>query len=113
MSGDAITREEMKAMIDVQVKNTEQMVIIAQRLQTIAEQNENTIGLLRNGLADKIVTGIKEYCGDKMDGIDKSIKYNKDKIENINSGISWLKILFGITGLVVTIAAVILKVTGH
>ena len=110
---DAITKDELKIMISVQTKNTEQMVIIAQRLGAIVEQNEKTIELLRNGLANKITTGLKEFNGNKMDAIVENIEYNKKKIDSIDGGIMWLKILIGTTGLVVTIATVLLKVTGH
>jgi membrane protein insertase Oxa1/YidC/SpoIIIJ len=113
MTDDSIKREEIRALMEVQSKSTEQMVLVAERLKLITDAQEKIANKLSNGIVK-----------DLKDEFDKTLtQCNKDVLKDIGTiavrtkeikdSVNWLKILFGITGIVIIIATVLLRLMGH
>ena len=118
MTDDPITKEELKLLLEVQAKSTEQMVVIAQRLQSITECQERilsiqdrVVGRLYNGMGKEIV----EACNTKLNTKCQDIKSESDKREkilrNIKSDTFWIKIIFGAIAFITAIVIAITQVT--
>ena len=74
MSDGAVSRDELKAMVDVQSKNVEQLTVIANHLATIVDRENKIYERLYNGLAKdisgSIIGELNERCmvlGKKID----------------------------------------------
>lgn len=59
MPSDSITREELKAAMEAQIKNTEQMIAVVRNLEKIIE-TQNHITALQEKIVDKLTNGLKE-----------------------------------------------------
>jgi len=115
---DPLTREEVKAMLDVQTKNTEQMVLIAQRLQKIVEQNisiadcqEKVVNRLYNGLAKEIKDGVKEALTEKFKVADLICSETKKDVKIIKGDVFWIKIIFGAIAFITATVVAIMQLT--
>ena len=126
MSDGAVSRDELKAMVDVQSKNVEQLTVIANHLATIVDRENKIYERLYNGLAKdisgSIIGELNERCmvlGKKID--DQQIKCNavctgigtliRAEIENssISKDIGHVKWFVGIVGLVIIVASVVVN----
>ena len=58
MAGEAVTRDELKAMVEVQSKNVEQLTVIANHLATIVDRENKIYERLYNGLSKEISTAV-------------------------------------------------------
>jgi|WetSurSiteA1Bulk_404760.scaffolds.fasta_scaffold30278_4 hypothetical protein len=111
-----ITKEELMAMIATQSKATEQMVIIANYLREITEEQKKITERLTNGVKKEITESITkelQICNvkltDEVEQIDKMLTDRGAVITNISNDISFTKWFIGIVGIVVVIATVILR----
>lgn len=111
-----ITKEELLAMISTQSKATEQMVIIANYLREITEEQKKITERLTNGVKKEIVENVAkelQVCNikltDEVEKIDKMLTERGSIITNIAGDINFTKWFIGIIGIVVVIATVILR----
>lgn len=109
MADDSIKREEIKALMDVHAKATEQMVLIAERLKVITDIQNKISDKLSNGLAKQIGESLKEALDACKTAVVTEIAPIKKDFKEIKDSVNWLKILYGVLGLVILIASVILK----
>lgn len=125
MSSEIVSREELKAMIEVQSKNVEQLTVIANHLATIVERENKIYERLYNGLAKDISNSITTA----IDALKESVDVSKEKqttqcaaaspllsgtlntaLENcsMSKDIGHVKWFVGIVGVVIVVATVIL-----
>lgn len=91
MSGEAISRDELKAMLEVQSKNTEQLTIIANHLQVIVEQNDKTNVRLYNGIAKEITVSIAEVLKGYKEQLTKEHSEHDTKLDVIKDTVNFNK----------------------
>ena len=103
---DGMTREEIRALVDVQSKHTEQMVLVAQRLQTIAELQSKIAEKLSNGVAKDITDAVDKMLNVKF----QVVACCGGKVDEIKDSVTWLKIILGSATLIIIIATVIVNV---
>jgi len=97
-----ITKEELMAFVEIQAKNAQQMERVATALQTIADDQKETLNALRNGIVDKIVERFDEKC-----------KICRENTSDTAKDVRWIKIIFGSIALVTMVVIVILKFVPH
>lgn len=74
-----ITKEELLMMLNVQGKNVEQMTIIAQQLQSLAETNKLIVAKLTNGMASDLKSVKLAVCGSEtQEGLVKTCEVIRD-----------------------------------
>lgn len=103
MGDNAITKEELHAMLEVQAKTAEQMTIIAQRLQTLLDGQEKIIDSLpviikeQNATIEKMVdTHLGSLC---------TLHTNcSGEVKTIAKDTFWIKIILGSATLIFAIA---------
>ena len=124
MALDPVTKDELRLMIDVQSKATEQMVLVAQRLQEIAttqisllrlqelshDAHEKIISRLYNGMATEIEHGVITAITDKIFQISKDRTSDSEKLDSIKKDTGWQKIIFGSLTAMVAIALIVSQV---
>ena len=115
---DPLTREELKAMLEVQTKNTEQMVLIAQRLQKITEQHseladcqKRVIDRLYNGLAKEIKDEVRDSIAERFKTSDLVCGEIKKDLKIVKMDVFWVKIIFGTIAFIATITSVIIRIS--
>ena len=124
MALDPVTKDELRLMIDVQSKATEQMVLVAQRLQEIAttqvsllrlqelshDAHEKIISRLYNGMATEIEHGVIVAVTDKISQISKDRTSDSETLSSIKKDTGWQKIIFGSLTAMVAIALIVSQV---
>jgi len=120
---EPITREEMRAVVEVQSKNTEQMLAVVKSLERIIE-TQNHITLLQEKLVEKLSNGMKKEiahevvteltlsCEPLMANIKKGCELMQDRtplIHKIAEDIDRVKWFIGIVGFVIVVSTVILR----
>ena len=127
MPSEPATKDELKMMIEVQSKATEQMVLVAQRLQEIVttqnsllklqeqshDAHEKIIDRLYNGMAIDIVKGIVSGMTDKISQISQDRIKDTQILESIKKDTGWQKIVFGSLTLLIAIAFLINQIVAH
>jgi len=96
MPGDALTKEEFKAALEVQAKATEQMVLIATSLREITVELKEVHSRLSNGAIKDIVQGVTEnYSGIHKETVSCLLRieeYQKDTQDMLTSDVLVKKI---------------------
>jgi len=120
---EPITREEMRAVIEVQSKNTEQMLAVVKSLERIIE-TQNHISILQEKLVEKLSNGIKKEIAHEVtieltsvlsptiSDVHKTCELLQERtptIMKISTDIDRVKWFVGIVGLVVVVSTVILR----
>ena len=120
---EPITREEMRAVIEVQSKNTEQMLAVVKSLERIIE-TQNHISILQEKLVEKLSNGIKKEIAHEVNieltsvlsptisDVHKTCELLQERtptIMKISTDIDRVKWFVGIVGLVVVVSTVILR----
>ena len=125
MSGEAVSKDELKAMVEVQSKNVEQLTVIANHLSTIVDRENKIYERLYNGLSKEItsaivlsvdkvhelVTATKEaqthQCAAAKENFGTMID---EKLNNCDMAkdIGHTKWFVGVVGLIIVVATVIL-----
>ena len=110
------SREEMNAMVETQVKATEQLVMIAERLRNISENQVKITERLHNGMARDIADHFIRSTKDSFDIMYKELKEKQDKItksiEDTRDDSKMAKWFFGILSLVIVICTIIFQFNG-
>ena len=120
---EPITREEMKAAMDVQSKNTEQMLAVVKHLEKIVDTQthisqlqEKLVEKLTNGLkheiSHEVITDLTLACEPFVENIKRSCELLKDRtpvISRISADIERVKWFVGVVGLVIIVSTVILR----
>jgi hypothetical protein len=122
MAGELVTRDELKAMVEVQSKNVEQLTVIANHLSTIVERENKIYDRLYNGLSKEISTAVissieklaesVDECRDRQvsqcaaagNVIDEKLK-NCDMAKDIGH----TKWFIGIVGVIVIVSTIIVN----
>ena len=120
---DPITREEMKAAMEVHSRNTEQMLAVVKSLERIIE-TQNHISILQEKLVEKLSNGIKKEIAHEVtieltsvlspiiSDVHKTCELLQERtptIMKISTDIDRVKWFVGIVGLVVVVSTVILR----
>ena len=93
MSLEAISKDELKIMLEVQSKSTEQLTIIASHLATIVDRENKIQERLYNGMAKEISTSLASTLKEVADNIihnqtkimENIIKVNENMTEKIET----------------------------
>jgi hypothetical protein len=113
---DGITREELKAMLEVQSKSTEQLTIIAKSLQDlVAEQKIISKGVYET-LPDRVAEKVGGGCataGERFALVKQTVESNASSLSKIKEDVFWLKIILGSATFIALLAQLILHVLGH
>lgn len=126
MSGEPVTRDELKAMVDVQSKNVEQLTVIANHLATIVDRENKIYERLYNGLSKEIsaaiissVDKVHELVAATKDGQANQCAAAKEnfgdmleeKLSNcgISKDIGHVKWFVGAVGLIIIVSSVIVN----
>jgi hypothetical protein len=127
---DLVSREELKAMMDIQSKNVEQLTVIANHLSTIVDRENKIYERLYNGLAKDIslaVTTTMEKLSEEVTGARKeqvgmcaaASPLLKAEItaclanSTISKDIGLIKWFISIVGVLIVIASVFLNGMGR
>ena len=127
MSPEPATKDELKMMIEVQGKATEQMVLVAQRLQEISttqssllrqqelshDAHEKIIARLYNGMANDIVKGIVNGMTDKISQISQDRLRDTKILESFKKDTGWQKLIFGALMSLIAIAFLVNQIVAH
>ncbi|MFA6971834.1 MAG: hypothetical protein WC208_10585 [Gallionella sp.] len=104
-----ITKEELLAMLDVQSKNAEHLILIATHFQTLVESQNKILARLQNGMAKEIKDGVNGYLTEAL----KTFKEQMDRVEKVNTSVKddtrWIKVIFGSIAIIVAIGMVIMQ----
>lgn len=126
MPGENVSREELKAMVEVQSKNVEQLTIIANHLANIVDRENKIYERLYNGMAKEIASTVithvqtlrdlveetkdcqAEQCAAAKETIAEVIE---EKLSNstIAKDIGHVKWFVGIVGVAIIVASVVLN----
>jgi len=71
---EAITREELKAIVETQSKATEQMVLVAKSLSDILFEQKKLTEKLANGALKDVIQQILEHVDSRFDLMNKSLE---------------------------------------
>lgn len=125
-----VTKEELKAMIEVQSKNVEQLTVIANHLSTIVERENKIYERLYNGLSKEISGAIIVMIEKLKEEVEETKKGQTtqcaaatttlkttfaEELSNssIAKDIGHVKWFIGIVGVVIIVATVILNGIGR
>ena len=117
MPPSSLTTEELKSILDVQSKATEQMVIVATKLQIILENQERLLSqqttsydTLKNAVPGEIVKSVTGFVQQRNA---ECARYHVElcaRLERVERGLWWMQLIFGAITLIVAIAAVVVQV---
>ena len=107
---EPFTKEELKILMEVQAKATEQMVLVAEKLKSIAETQEKINNRLMNGIVKELVEQFCREANNCRGYILKDLDVISGRTKEIKESVAWLKILWGLLALGVFLAGIIIKV---
>jgi len=90
-----ITKAEIKAMVDVQIKSTEHLAIVAKSLQDISAREDKIYSKLSNGLGKDIVEGVGKIVKDCEAHRSTDILEMKKVALEIKTDVGFLKWIYG------------------
>jgi len=94
MSGD-ITKGELMAMIEVQEKSTQQMVLIAERLKEILKEQKEANLFIKDGLADLICKNVQTTMHIYHESCVEDASRIESKLDTVKNGMFWLQLVVG------------------
>jgi len=135
---EAITREELKAIVETQSKATEQMVLVAKSLSDILFEQKKLTEKLANGTLKEAIQQILEHVDSRFDFMNKELAEHrhhintcqdkfieimqefkpkviadipviKEGLESMRDDIKFSKWFIGIVGIVVIVATTIVR----
>ena len=110
---DEITKAEIQAMIEVQAKSAEQLATIAGALKDIVDREEKISNRLFNGLSKDISANVTEKVLAGQVTIVKELDTVKKVGYKIDSGVIFLKWIYGGLFALVALAWLILQTIDH
>jgi hypothetical protein len=109
---EEITKDEIKAIIETQSKATEQMVIVAGHLKTIADEQKKISAMMTNGLKKEIIDGIITKVDEHFKEAGKVFHSCNIKMDKVGTDVTHAKWFIGVVGTVVIVVTVILRIIG-
>ena len=116
MSDERISKEELKAMLSVQEKSTQQLEKIATALAVIVEINNKIYNRIHEGMATEIVDGVQRIVEVHDISIKSKVSDVREKVVDVNKVASssnkylgWFTIVSGAIGTIVIVSIVVLK----
>lgn len=122
MSGETVTRDELKAMVEVQSKNVEQLTVIANHLSTIVDRENKIYERLYNGLSKEISTAVIAAVEKLAEAVEECKERQvhqcaaagtvlDDKLKNCDMAkdIGHTKWFIGIVGVIIVVATVVVN----
>ena len=126
MSGDTVSRDELKTMIEVQSKNVEQLTVIANHLNSIVERETKIYERLYNGISKEISSAVIKSLEVNCDGIKDIMRTQATECANtctkfpelvkkeldassISKDVGHMKWFVSIIGVLIVIASIIVN----
>jgi len=113
-----ISSEELKAMMEVQAKSTEQLVVVAGRLQTIIDNQTKIIAgeeIIKEAIQIKtpkeIVASVEKTITEQKEVCARGHKELETKLDKVVEGVKWVQIIFGSIAFLTAIAVAISQMT--
>jgi hypothetical protein len=96
------TKEELLEIIKIQQTTSAQLETLVGGINGIVERQHRILQNVENGLGERVVKALEGGCS--------SCRQN---VKSMSTDVMWIKILLGLSGLVVMVVTVLLKITGH
>lgn len=110
---EGITKAELQAMIEVQAKSAEQLATIAGALKDIVDREEKISNRLFNGLSKDVALAVCTEVKSLNENYDERTNTIKKIVFRIDSGVTFLKWIYGGLFGLVAFAWLILRVIEH
>lgn len=90
-----ITKGELMAMIEVQEKSTQQMVLIAERLKEILKEQKESNTYIREHLSNAVCKNVQNAMSVYHESCVEDASRVEGKIDNIKTNMFWLQVVVG------------------
>ena len=109
---EEITKDEIKAIIETQSKATEQMVIVAGHLKTIADEQKKISAMMSNGLKKEIVDSIVNSVNENFKEAGKVFQSCNVKMDTVKNDVQHAKWFIAIVGVLIVVLTIMFRFWG-